>query len=202
MMRAAPSAGFTLLEILVALVVFGFVMIGLTQGVHFGLHARSMQTRTIDARNGLETTDRVLRNLIEQMDPGSSDRPAMVTGFEHSLSFRTTLPNGATGLNVQPVDAALLVDGAHRLLLRWTPWLHAVRFGPPPRATDRELLGSVDQVDFAYWEPSRNGGGRWLEQWSNSSLPALVRIRIVFGKGDRRHWPEMIVVPMRQPAGT
>ena len=32
--------------------------------------------------------------------------------------------------------------------------------------------------------------------------PALVRIRIVFGKGDRRHWPEMIVAPMRQPPGT
>jgi general secretion pathway protein J len=201
-MRPAPSAGFTLLEILVALVVFGFVMIGLTQGVQFGLHARSMQTRTIDARNGLETTDRVMRALIEQMDPGTSDRPAVVAGSEHSLRFRTTLPNAAAGLEVQPVDAALLVDGAHRLLLRWTPWLHAVRFGPPPRATDSELLGGVDRIDFAYWEPSRNGGGRWLDHWSDLSLPALVRIRIVFAKGDRRHWPEMIATPMRQAAGT
>jgi general secretion pathway protein J len=201
-MRSASSAGFTLLEILVALVVFGFVMIGLTQGVQFGLHARAVQARTVDTRSALETTDRVLRNLIEQMDPGSTDQPATVAGSEHSLRFATILPNGETGLNVRPIDAALLVDGAHRLVLRWTPRLHAVRFGPPPRATDSALLGSVDHVDFAYWEPSRNGGGRWVANWSASSLPALVRIRIVFGKGDRRHWPEMIVVPMRQPAGT
>jgi general secretion pathway protein J len=40
-MRTATSAGFTLLEILVALIVFGFVMVGLTQGVQFGLHARA-----------------------------------------------------------------------------------------------------------------------------------------------------------------
>jgi general secretion pathway protein J len=201
MMRAASSAGFTLLEILVALVVFGFVMVGLTQGVQFGLHARSVQSRTIDARSALETTDRVLRNLIEQMDPGTTDQPATVAGSGHSLRFATTLPNGETGLNVRPVDAALLVDGAHRLVLRWTPRLHAVRFGPPPRPMDNTLLDSVDHVDFAYWE-SRSGGGRWVETWSDSSLPVLVRIRIVFGKGDRRHWPEMIMAPMRQPPGT
>jgi general secretion pathway protein J len=201
-MRAASSAGFTLLEILVALVVFGFVMIGLTQGVQFGLHARAVQSRTVDARGALETTDRVLRNLIEQMDPGTADQPATVAGSEQSLRFATILPNGETGLNVRPVDAALLVDGAHRLVLRWTPRLHAVRFGPPPRPVDNTLLDSVDHVDFAYWESSRSGGGRWVENWSDSSLPALVRIRIVFGKGDRRHWPEMIVAPMRQPPGT
>ncbi|WP_158925119.1 prepilin-type N-terminal cleavage/methylation domain-containing protein [Acidisphaera sp. S103] len=194
--------GFTLLEILVALVVFGFVMIGLSQGVRFGLHARAMQTRTIDARDGLETTDRVLRNLIEQMDPGSSDQPTMVAGAEHSLGFATILPNGATGLDAQPIDAVLLVDGAHRLVLRWTPRLHAVRFGPPPRATDSAILGGVDPIEFAYWEPSSNGGGQWVAHWSNSSLPALVRIRIAFAKGDPRHWPEIIVAPMRQPYGT
>jgi general secretion pathway protein J len=195
------SAGFTLLEILVALVVFGFVMIGLNQGVQFGLHARSVQAHTIDARSSLETTDRVLRNLIEQMDPGSTDRPIMVAGAEHSLGFTTTLPNGATGVNAQPIDAALLVDGAHRLLLRWTPRLHAVRFGPPPRPMDSEILGGVDHVDFAYWQPAGTGG-QWVEHWSNSLLPTLVRIRIVFAKGDQRHWPEIIVTPMRQPYGT
>jgi len=198
-MRTPSSAGFTLLEILVALVVFGFVMIGLTQGVQFGLHARAVQARTVDTRSALETTDRVLRNLIEQMDPGGTDQPPTVAGSEHSLRFATILPNGETGLNVRPIDAALLVDGAHRLVLRWTPRLHAVRFGPPPRVTDNALLGGVDHVDFAYWEPSRKA---WVENWSNASSPALVRIRIVFAKGDRRHWPELIVVPMRQPPGT
>jgi general secretion pathway protein J len=197
MTRVPSSAGFTLLEILVALVVFGFVMVGLNQGVQFGLHARSVQARTIDARSTLETTDRVLRNLIEQMDPGSTDRPMMVAGAEHNLAFTTILPNGATELNAQPIDAALLVDGAHRLLLRWTPRLHAVRLGPPPRPMDSEILSGVDHIDFAYWQPAG-----WAEHWSSSTLPRLVRIRIVFAKGDQRHWPEIIVTPMRQPYGT
>jgi general secretion pathway protein J len=200
-MRASSMAGFTLLEILVALVVFGLLMVGLTQGVQFGLHARDMQARMLDTHGALETTDRVLRNLVEQMDPGTPDRPATVVGTGHSLSFATTLPNGATELARQPVEAILLVDGAHRLLLRWTSRLHAIRLGPAPGLSDSELLDNIDHVDFAYWEKAGNGGGQWLDSWRGSPLPALVRIRFVFAPGDHRHWPEMIVAPMRQPSG-
>jgi general secretion pathway protein J len=201
-MRPSSSAGFTLLEILVALVVFGFLIVGLTQGVQFGAHARAMQAQALDTRGALETTTRVLRNLIEQMDPGTSNRLAIVVGMQHSLSLMTILPNGATGLASQQVEATLLVDGGHRLLLRWAPRLHAIRLGPPPAPTDSELIGSVDHVDFAYWDQPRNGSGRWVENWRGSPLPALVRIRIVFLAGHHRHWPEMIVQTMRQPSDT
>ena len=199
-MRASSSAGFTLLEILVALVVFGFLMVGLTQGTQFGLRARTMQTHMLEANGALETTDRVLRNLIEQMDPGSADRPATVLGTGRSLSFTTILPNGADWLARQQVDATLLVDGHHRLLLRWTPRQHAIRFGSPPLPTDSELLDNIDHVEFAYWDQSRNQGGQWIESWRGSPLPALVRIRFVFLAGSHRHWPEIIVAPMRQPS--
>jgi general secretion pathway protein J len=197
-MRAASSSGFTLLEILVALVVFGFLMIGLTEGMQFGLHARSVQTRAVDAVGALETTDRVLRTLIEQMDPGTDDHPATVTGSAHSLAFPTTLPNGETGIDARLIDAALGVDGAHRLVLRWTPRAHAVRLGPPPVPVENVLLTGVDHVDFAYWVIPRGGGAQWVGSWSDTSLPVLVRMHIVFAKGDRRHWPVMIMAPMRQ----
>lgn len=200
-MRASASAGFTLLEILVVLVMFGFLMVVLRQGTQFGLRARTMQTRMLDASDALETTGRVLRNVIEQMDPGTSNRRAIVLGLPHSLSMMTTLPNGANELASQQVEATLMVDGAHRLLLRWTPWLHAVRLVPPSAPIDSELLGGVDHVDFAYWDQPRNGRGQWVENWRGSPLPALVRIRIAFVAGDRRHWPEMIMTTMRQPSG-
>jgi len=45
--------GFTLLEILVALAVFAFLVLGLTQGTRFGLAAWDRQARTVDrARDG------------------------------------------------------------------------------------------------------------------------------------------------------
>src|ERR1700756_2942831 len=63
--------GFTLLEILVALAVFAFLVLGLTQGTQFGLRAWHAQAETIQATADLDTTDRVLRQLIERMDPGT-----------------------------------------------------------------------------------------------------------------------------------
>jgi general secretion pathway protein J len=194
------SSGFTLLEILVALVVFGFLMIGLTQGTQFGLQARARQTRMLDTYATMETTDHILRELIEQMDPGSDDQPATMIGTGHGLSFVTTLPNGADRLQKPQVDAALLVDSAHRLLLRWRPRLHAIRFGAAPAAIDSELLDNVDHVDFAYWEQSGRKGGQWVDTWRGSPLPTLVRITLVFLPGEHRHWPEMIVAPMRHPS--
>ena len=193
MMRASSSAGFTLLEILVALVVFGFVIVGITQGVRFGMHARAMQARAIDTRSELDTTDRVLRALIEQMDPGTNDRSATVAGTAHTLVFTTVLPTE----DGQPVEAALVVDAAHRLMFRWTPHPHAIRFGPPPPPTGSALLANVDHLDFAYWQPS----GQWADIWHGSPLPVLVRVKIVFRSGDRRRWPEIILAPMRHPAG-
>jgi general secretion pathway protein J len=188
------TAGFTLLEILVVLVVYGFIMVGLTQGVQFGLHARAMQARTIDTRSDLDTTDRVLRNLIEQMDPGTNDRSAVVIGSTHTLVFTTTLP----AEDAQPIEAALAVDATHQLMIRWTPHPHATRLGPTPQPRESLLLANVDHLDFAYWEPS----GQWVETWHGSPPPMLVRIRIVFRKDDRRRWPEIIVAPMRHPFGT
>lgn len=198
MIRASASAGFTLLEILVVLVIFGFIMVGLTQGVQFGLHARAMQAHAIDTRSELDTTDRVLRALIEQMDPGTNDRSAVVTGTAHTLVFNTMLPTE----DGQPVEAALGVDAAHQLMIRWTPHPHAARLGPPPQPTGSVLLANVDHLDFAYWQPPGNQAGQWLDSWHGSPLPELVRIRIAFRKDDRRRWPEIIIAPMRHPFGT
>jgi general secretion pathway protein J len=199
-MRASSSSGFTLLEILVALVVFGFLMIGLTEGTQFGLQARARQTRMLDTYATMETTDHILRELIEQMDPGSDDQPATMIGTGRGLRFVTALPNGAGRLEKPQVDATLLVDSTHRLLLRWTPRLHAIRFGAPPATIDSELLDNVDHIDLAYWDQSGNRAGQWVEGWRGAPLPALVRITLVFLPGERRHWPAIIVAPMRQPA--
>jgi general secretion pathway protein J len=200
MRKATANSGFTLLEILVALVVFGLLMVGLSHGVQFGLRARAMQARMLTQRAGLETTDRVLRALIEQIDPGSSERPSVIQGTAHMMTFPTILPNGADPLAEQPITAALLVDRAHRLMLRWVPRLHAVRLGAAPQPTETELLGDVSRIDIAYWQEA--AGGEWLENWHNASPPALVRIRISFQAGDERHWPDIVVAPMRQSAGT
>ena len=185
------DAGFTLLEILVALVVFGFLIIGLSRGVDFGLRAWDRQSRGIAARGELDAVDRALRSLIARLDPDTD-----VAGRAHGVGFTSQLPQTAS-LATGEADMALGVDGAHRLVLRWTPALHAVRFGPPPAPGEAELLRGIERLDLAYW--SRDGGG-WHDTWSEHDPPAMVRVRVIFPAGDPRHWPDLVAAPMRDRA--
>jgi prepilin-type N-terminal cleavage/methylation domain-containing protein len=84
--------GFTLLEILVAVVVFGFVVAGLVQATHFGITAWDVQTRMVDRAQDLERVDRVLRLIVEQASPplAADDKP--FNGQEHRLDLITRLP--------------------------------------------------------------------------------------------------------------
>ncbi len=200
--HGGSQAGFTLLEIMVALVVFGFLMVGLTQSVSFGLRAWNGQARTIAARGDLDATDRVLRTLIGQMAPGFKVDPPNIVGRAHGLAFTTRLPEGAPVAAFTPVDVSLTVDARHNFILRWTPHVHAVRVAGVQVIHTTTLLHGVASVDFAFWRPTP-GGGAWLRRWDSRTPPALVEIRLRFAgdrhAANRRHWPVVVIAPMREP---
>jgi len=196
--KGGTQAGFTLLEILVALVVLGLLMLALTQGARFGLTAWEMQARGIATRDDLAAVDRALRRMIEQMHPGTPDEEPRVTGLPGALSFRTALPLPAGAVPATLVEAALGVAATRHLVLRWTPYLPATRLGPPMPAVETVLLRGVDHLELAYWRTARRGDpGGWQRDWRLRELPGLVRIRIVFAPGDPRHWPDIVAAPMR-----
>jgi prepilin-type N-terminal cleavage/methylation domain-containing protein len=70
MMKHRHDSGFTLVETLVALVVLGFIIVGLAQGLRFGMIAWGLQTKTIAGDSAMDTTDRTLRRLLAGMEPG------------------------------------------------------------------------------------------------------------------------------------
>src|SRR5437868_3003631 len=58
------QGGFTLLEMLVALTVLGFLMVGLNEGVRTGLGIWRTQTRQISGMAELDSTARLMRSLF------------------------------------------------------------------------------------------------------------------------------------------
>lgn len=200
MTRAATGrqAGFTLMEVLVALVVLGFLLAGLGEGVRFGLRAWGMQTRGIARQADMDATYRALRRLIEEADPGEANESPTVHGQPHTLAFRTLLPPSAVPAGPPEADVAIGVNAGQRLVLRAVPHPHAERLGPPQAAVETVLLDGVDHIDFGYFRATGHGQG-WQKSWNDPDPPALIRMHIVFAHDNKqRHWPDLVAALQRQ----
>jgi general secretion pathway protein J len=194
------QSGFTLLEMLVVVVVLGLLVVGLTQGVRAGLALWGAQQRRVGQTAELDAAARALRTLLTGIGaaPSSGSAAGVAAGLQikgdaSHFAFVGDLPTGLG--TTRRADIAIELRGG-RLVLRWTPHLHEIPLAPPPRPTETELIAGVARVEFSYWgstAPDRPAA--WQASWDGSAIPELIRIRIVFAKGDRRHWPDLIGAP-------
>jgi general secretion pathway protein J len=200
------QSGFTLLELLVALTVLGFLVIALNQGVRTGLDFWGVQNRQITRTAELDTTARVLRALLSGVpilpaataDPGGSPVTPSFAGKADELTFVGDLPNGLGGTRRAKI---MLMLHAGRLVLVWSPYRHELA-GATPAPTETELISRVDRLQLAYWGSTSLGTPeRWLAEWDGPPLPKLIRVRLIFAKGDNRHWPDLFVAPLLWASG-
>ncbi len=189
--RAAGDAGFTLLEVLAAVAVFGIVLALLTQGVQFGLRAAPRAAPAPGPHRARPPRGPARRGLVALADPGTYPEPATLRGTAQRLSLTTELPLHGDG-QAQRADAVLSAEGG-RLLLRWTPHRHAELYGGPPAVQETVMLDGVERLELAYW-----ASGAWVPVWNADKLPALVRVRIVFPGGTGRRWPPLLIQPVRE----
>jgi len=195
-----PDGGFSLLEVLVALTVLGFLMVGLNQGVRTGLSLLTMQSRQVATTADLDATARVLRKLLTAipvspavvLNPGAGPLAISFNGTAGELSFVGDLPTGLGGTRL--ADITLSARGG-RLVLAWAPHRHEVATAAP-EAAETELLRGITHLELAYWGAGApNVPPGWLARWEEKSLPPLIRIQVSFAKADPRQWPAMIVAP-------
>lgn len=185
--------GFTLLEVLVALVVLAFLMAGLAQGVQFGVRAWNTEVAAAGRSAELSTTDRILRRLVSAMEPPSDSDEKSMSGTPEAMRFTADLPKGAPTGPLRTAAITLMVDDQHRLILRWVPKPHAALLGPPPGSHDSILMTGVQTLTLSY----RRVTGVWTGQWDRNDLPMLIRIHLIFTKPAARHWPDILIAPMR-----
>ncbi len=189
-MRTDRAAGFTLLEIIAVLAVFGFLLVGLSQTARFGLMAWRQDALMSDSKTDLEADDRTLRSIVEHLAPGDDMSQSSIAGSANTLSgvSRLRIPGGATPV---PVEAGLAVSGS-RLVLRWRPYHHWILFGPALPPAETELMGGVSRLAIEYWKAP----GVWVSRWHEPDLPLLIRFHLVLAGKDAQRWPDIVVAPL------
>ena len=191
---APREAGFTLLEVLVAVGILGLLLTLLVQGVQFGIEATRLHAAAREQNGDFHAVDRALRRLVALADPGIYPEPATLRGSAESVSFLTELPLHGAG-QMQRADVVLSAV-AGQLVLRWAPHRHADLFGAAPAWRTTVLFDGVERIELAY--QSVGGNRRWSAVWTAEKLPSLIRIGVVFRPGSKRRWPLIVAAPMRE----
>ena len=201
-MVSREQRGFTLLEMLITLTVLGLLIIGLNEGVRTGLRIWSAQTRQSGSVAELDSAARLLRTLIGGIPllpatvaspSGSQGRAISFSGTADQLAFVANMPTGHGGAVL--ADIILALRGG-RLILLWKQRHHELS-DTVAASVETDLLRGVGRLDLAYWAKiGANSTATWLTQWDSPAVPQLIRIRLTFGKGDSRSWPDLIVAPM------
>lgn len=181
------DSGYTLLEMLVALVVFGLIMAGIAQTFRFGLTAWSATTRNTTRPEGLAAMNAAVTLMITQAVPDS------MTGVRDQIAFTTKLPAGA-GLPGALADVSIMVTSDDGLVMRFRPHPAGVPLAPAPVPQVEALAQGVTSLNVSYLVSKSGTSPVWSNSWSGYGLPLLVRFHFQFADGGS--WPDLVAAPI------
>lgn len=204
--RRRGQAGFTLLELLVALALIGLMAILLTGGLRFGARVWETSRDHTEAINDVAVVRGFVRERALAIRPvraqnREAGNKSPFSGDRHSLRFVTLMPSYVSRGGLYYV-ALSMGHGKEGLWLSWWPF-GGRRDGPG--SGKRELLEGAKGMEVSYFgNPDRRRELTWLEDWPEGrALPLLISIKVSFPAGDPRIWPELIVsIPASDQATT
>ena len=209
-MRRAQQSGFTLLEVIVAMVLVGAIMLLLYSGLTFAL-------RAWDAGdvNGRRTAERLLgenflRRELSELFPMRWKDPTQVKmafeGGPQRLRFVSSRAPGLQAGGLSLVGLEVEENSATRtrdlMMVRAMPDDTAADFGPLERGERHLILAGIDAVSFAYYGSENEfNDPKWHDTWEfPARIPQVIRVRARTADGSIL--PELLVrVALGEEAG-
>lgn len=205
-------AGFTLIEVIISLVIVGFILLIIFGGFRLGLSAwdrgESIKEEHQTGRIISQLISRQVKSIAPykvQTKKAEGDYLAF-EGKSRSVKFVSALPvrgNQASGLvhTVYQFEE----DGKEggRLILYEQRVLNRNFFEEEPKKEDRHiLLEGISKLLFEYYQEedlSKNQSEQWLEEWSakeRKELPGGLRMTITFREPEGKESTLSLLLPI------
>jgi general secretion pathway protein J len=198
-------AGFTLLEVLAALMLLGFLLVGVYSGIHTATRTVHAGQARIEQFDQIRAAQRFVRSELAQVlaQPIAHDDkglPLFFSGSAHEMRFVAPLPGYLGRLGPQLQQLRLVPDDHGTLRLEASfAILPPDGSEPKPLGDAQVLLEGIASGGFHYRGRERNGqAGDWQDAWDDGRrLPALVSVQLKLDGG--RDWP-LLQAPLRVSA--
>jgi general secretion pathway protein J len=182
--RRQGEAGFTLLEMVLALVIFGMIAAVVYSAFYFGHRAVTSGERAADENQRMRLAEEMLgrqvRSTVYYFAKHDDEEIAFFLGAADGMSFVTSAPQsrGGTGLvavTYRLADGKLLVEER----ANFTP---DDLYDPPrdARVDSAVLLEGFSSLRFEYLPKEERDLG-WADKWDardEDTLPAVVRVTV------------------------
>lgn len=207
-MKRMPSSrprGFTLLEILIAMVLVAVIMTLLLGSIRVGAGLWEQGERKGEGAARLLTTENFFRTylgnalpLFETQRAGTfqteNNRPRLLfSGSSRDIEFVGVLPPQVRG-GLYKFRLHWAEDGERSdLLLSIRPFAAATDQADP--IEDVTVLEDIEELRISYFRraPVESEPSVWSDEWREDALPALVRVEIAL-RGEAP-WPPLTVAP-------
>jgi len=187
--------GYTIIELLVVLLLLGFIATAMSAGMQFGTRVWERSEARISASQTDDTAQTALRNLLSSATPRMEDGLARFHGEPDFVAFDAAPPPafGASGMARVEISLVPGEEGSS-LTLKVTSLID----GKKSRRV--ELARRLGNVRFAYLDANEEVPA-WLDYWRDRPhLPAAVRLQAEKVDGDAA-WPVFIArLPIAQDA--
>jgi general secretion pathway protein J len=174
------QAGFTLLELLVAMALMALLAVGLGSGIHLGTRVWERAEVGRGEWSERQTTRLLLQRTLQRLIPQSlsqepTDATALFLGGRRALRFVGPAPGESAPPGLYRMEFALVPgDSGLEFVFRWQPHTGEPLGAPFIAAGQRVLLSAIDGAALSYFGTREEG---WLAAWNGRvDLPQLVRL--------------------------
>lgn len=192
--RHRRRAGFTLVEVVVALTLLSLILLGLVSALRsLGETGSRLEGRSLRS-DDVRLVPGFLRQAIGSASPRLHVRPtdmATMPWFEGASAEMVWVGNmparqGVGGLHHLRL-AVIGTGGTPQLMLQYLPFVGDDMFPDWALAPSQLLVAGVDRFELGY---QRAGTSDWLPEWADPQvLPG--RVRMLLSAGGQA-WPEMV----------